>query len=193
MKKYISGPISGMPFETARNNFEAAAAVVKSSGHEPINPIEISKAPDAGWSDHMFIDLMALIHQSESIYMMRGWKQSQGACIEYLVNSALVREAEFEVYGEKFWPRFIPSTRGVLTRARFKVFNQEHERYWVDLQEESKLVYKRRLTKSNGVQTAIVRSIEHFGFIDMISILRNLDPEVHIPKPQIVPTPKTKP
>jgi len=85
-KIYLSGPISGKNIDLAKQNFEFAGKEVRRylMPSEVINPFDIK--PFLGlknWWCYMVTDLWEL-RKCDSILMLRGWKNSRGACIEHL-------------------------------------------------------------------------------------------------------------
>lgn len=90
-KIYLSGPITNIPLQQARNNFFFAKLdFYEEMGQDGIynktiiNPFDIK--PFLGlknWWCYMIADLWAL-RKCDSIYMLDGWQQSRGACIEHL-------------------------------------------------------------------------------------------------------------
>ena len=83
---YISGQISGLDLEVAKHNFLKAEKEIKSSWvcKKVINPFDIK--PFLGikiWWCYMITDLWQL-RKCNTIFMLRGWKNSRGACIEHL-------------------------------------------------------------------------------------------------------------
>lgn len=81
---YISGKISGLNEQVARELFEAGAAYLRSKGAIPVNPFDL-EADQSGkkWADYMLIDLPVLI-KCHGIYMLENWTQSDGAQVEYI-------------------------------------------------------------------------------------------------------------
>ncbi len=45
MKIYISGKISGLPLEEARDKFQLAENRLRMGGYEPVNPLKINPTP----------------------------------------------------------------------------------------------------------------------------------------------------
>ena len=88
-KIYISGRISGLNIETAKRSFEYAVHELMLSKayhiNDIVNPFDIR--PFLGlnnWWCYMFSDIMAL-RKCEAIFMLKGWQNSRGACIEHLI------------------------------------------------------------------------------------------------------------
>ena len=78
---YISGPITGTNDYIYR--FKAAERLLRSKGYEVINPVSATEnLPDLDYEEYMSIDL-ALVRICRYIYMLKGWKHSQGAIREY--------------------------------------------------------------------------------------------------------------
>ena len=83
---YLSGPISGKNIDLAKQNFEFAEKEVKRylTPTAVINPFGIK--PFLGiknWWCYMITDLWQL-RKCDTIFMLKGWKNSRGACIEHL-------------------------------------------------------------------------------------------------------------
>lgn len=83
MKKiYISGPISGLPLETVYNNFTNVEVQLLEQGYEVVNPLNNGLSTNATWEEHMRADLRLLM-ECDTIYLLKGYKDSKGAMIEY--------------------------------------------------------------------------------------------------------------
>ena len=83
MKKiYISGPISGLPLETVYNNFTNVEAQLIEQGYEVVNTLNNGLPTNATWEEHMRADLRLLM-ECDTIYLLKGYKDSKGAMIEY--------------------------------------------------------------------------------------------------------------
>lgn len=80
---YISGPMTGLP---ALNfpAFHKAAASLRASGHNVINPAELNPDPSSPREHCMRVDLAALL-LCDSIALIAGWENSRGARLERLV------------------------------------------------------------------------------------------------------------
>ncbi len=90
MKIYISGAITGLPFNEAKNNFEAMAAIIEHSGNEPINPFDVGlpEGEEHTWEEYMLADMPHLF-AADAIYMLNNWQQSKGARIEKAIMEIL--------------------------------------------------------------------------------------------------------
>jgi len=89
MKIYISGKITGIPFEEFVLKFNNAACFLLSLDYEPINPLTISPHHEnKTWEDYMLNDIKALF-ECEAIYMLNDWKDSKGARIEHAIAKEL--------------------------------------------------------------------------------------------------------
>lgn len=87
MKVYISGQISGLPYNLAYNKFRDAEIAVNEWA-EAVNPMQLdvmSKDNSPQWVDYMLTDLDVLMRECEGIYMLRDWRQSKGARIEHAI------------------------------------------------------------------------------------------------------------
>ena len=83
-KAYISGPISGLPFEKVEQAFNDAEIRLQEEGYEVVNPLENGLTKDHSWKEHMKADIKLLM-ECDTIYMLKGWTGSKGARIEYQI------------------------------------------------------------------------------------------------------------
>ena len=80
---YISGQITGLPYEDALSAFDKAEKLLQSLGYDVINPMtHVPYNENWSWYDYMGEDIK-LLGKCDSIYMLKGWKKSDGARIEY--------------------------------------------------------------------------------------------------------------
>ena len=80
MRIYISGPITKNP--NAKEDFEKAQETLEELGYEVINPYELNRVLPNGEQEQYMHVCLKLMHYSEAIYMMDGWEESKGACVE---------------------------------------------------------------------------------------------------------------
>lgn len=52
-KIYISGPISGLPFDKVEEAFNGAEFRLLEQGYQPVNPLDNGLPRDASWKEHM--------------------------------------------------------------------------------------------------------------------------------------------
>lgn len=96
MKVYISGQITGLPIEVARDRFEKAEEHIRFKGHPPVNPMKVSPFVEGKtWEAYMLDDIAALF-DCESIYMLNGWCNSRGARIELAIAQETGKRVVFE-------------------------------------------------------------------------------------------------
>ena len=96
MKIYISGKISGTDLTETRKRFAAVAKVMKRIGVEPVNPLENGLSEHDSWEAHMLKDIADLLH-CNAIYMLQGWQESKGACIEHYIATKVGMPIMYEV------------------------------------------------------------------------------------------------
>jgi methylmalonyl-CoA mutase cobalamin-binding subunit len=82
---YVSGPMTGLP-DLNFPAFHRAAATLRESGYEVVNPAEIDEAEPAPraartWADCLRRDIQALV-DCTAIALLPGWEHSRGAKLE---------------------------------------------------------------------------------------------------------------
>ena len=96
MVVYIAGPVTGLP-ENNRPAFYAAAAMLKSA--EGVTAVLNPATLPATLPDKSYMPIcMAMLEQSDAVYMLNGWEKSKGARAERLYakrQSKLVIEQKF--------------------------------------------------------------------------------------------------
>ena len=96
MKIYVSGKITGLPIEEAKQRFADSQALLESIGFEVVNPLEFGLCDEkASWESHMVKDI-ELLFGCDAIYMMDNWTGSTGAGIEYDIAFRLGKDIWFE-------------------------------------------------------------------------------------------------
>lgn len=88
MKVYISGKITGLPFEEVEDNFYHAQNRLEEEGFEVVNPLENGLPREAEWHEHVKADIRLLL-ECDTIYLLENWKESKGARIERDIAVAL--------------------------------------------------------------------------------------------------------
>ena len=97
MKKcYISGKITGIPLNDARELFKKASYFVSEFGFIPVNPMVDSVFCESKtWGDYMLEDIKILIY-CDAVFMLKNWKESRGARIEYFIAKKIGLDVFFE-------------------------------------------------------------------------------------------------
>lgn len=80
---YISGGMSNYPDHNfpAFNRAAEFLREVNMGRIEVINPADTGIVEGWSWSDYLRYDLRLLV-KADSIYMLKGWEDSKGACLE---------------------------------------------------------------------------------------------------------------
>lgn len=89
MRIYVSIPISGHDLATQRAKAAEVAGMIKSLGHEPVNPFDTPEAPPEmsdkeKYAYYMGCDIERLL-LCDAIFMCEGWKDSKGCRTELAV------------------------------------------------------------------------------------------------------------
>lgn len=95
MKIYISGKITGIPIQEAETKFQAAQDLLEELGFDVVNPLKNGLKKNSSYEEHMKIDI-ELILSCDVVYMMDGWINSVGACIEYDIAIRMGKKILFE-------------------------------------------------------------------------------------------------
>ena len=96
MKIYISGKITGTDLTETRKRFAAVAKATKRLGYEPVNPLENGLSEHNSWEVHMLKNIADLL-QCKAIYMLQGWQESKGACIEHYIATKIGMPIMYEI------------------------------------------------------------------------------------------------
>ena len=80
-KLYLSGPISGLDIEHAREAFARAQEQMEQQGWEVVNPMDNGVPVEAPWEEHLAADIIALL-DCKAVAMLPGWENSRGARLE---------------------------------------------------------------------------------------------------------------
>ena len=88
MKIYISGKITGLNLDVARQLFAQAEDWLRGIGHEPVNPMkEVEQLSEDHWKKMMH-DAIRVMMDCDGVYMLPNYSDSRGANIElYIANS----------------------------------------------------------------------------------------------------------
>ena len=92
MRVYISGKITGLDIEKARDNFFISEMNVRMMGFTLINPMNkkylFNRMKKIPWILYIICDMFLLL-KCTAIYLQDNWKDSKGARIEFKVASFL--------------------------------------------------------------------------------------------------------
>jgi hypothetical protein len=87
VRLYLAGPMTGLP-ELNFPAFHAAAARLRESGYDVVNPAEINVDPSEGWAACLRKDIAQLV-TCEGIALLPGWEKSRGARLEHRIATEL--------------------------------------------------------------------------------------------------------
>lgn len=81
MKVYISGPITGVP--DYMRVFEQAEENLRGKGWDVINPAKVNAALPGSTTREQYMRMcFTMLDMADAIYLLQGWEESNGACIE---------------------------------------------------------------------------------------------------------------
>ena len=90
MKVYIAGKITGN--SDYKKQFARAEQRIRSIGHTPLNPVK-----NEGFSYKDYIDMgLCELMKCDAIYLLDGWKKSEGAYLEYTYATTVGMQIFFE-------------------------------------------------------------------------------------------------
>lgn len=81
MRVYVSGKITGLELEKAKEKFASAEQLISSIGLAPVNPMKNGLPESSTWEQHMLKDI-AMLFECDAILMLSNWTESLGARIE---------------------------------------------------------------------------------------------------------------
>ena len=95
MRIYISGKISGLPYDEVQERFSGAEDLLTELGFEVANHLKNGLDKDTSWNEHLCKDIEMLL-SCDAIYMMDNWVDSTGASIEYDIAIRMGKDIWFE-------------------------------------------------------------------------------------------------
>lgn len=96
MKIYISGKITGLPFNEVKAKFQQAEWLLQDLDVEPVNPLKNGLTVEHTWNQHMVRDI-EMLFECDGILMLDNWSDSVGAGIEYDIAKRTGKTILFEV------------------------------------------------------------------------------------------------
>lgn len=95
IKVYISGAISALPHNDAKEMFRSTEDYLYGQGFDVVDPFDNGLDKNEPWENHMRVDL-AMLLDCDCVYMLKGWRSSKGARLEHLVASSLGMEILYQ-------------------------------------------------------------------------------------------------
>lgn len=93
---FISGPVSGLPYNEVVKAFNNAEQLLRRQGYNDVrNPVRMC-LPHWSWWRCMVVCLWNLLPVG-AIYILPGWEDSRGACIERFVAKMLLKRVMYGV------------------------------------------------------------------------------------------------
>ena len=101
-KVYISGQISGLEKDDYMERFAKAEKELTERGYSVINPAKVNAQlpDDTTYEEYMKMSL-TMLEMCDYIYMLNGWQNSSGACLEYQYAKTLGKNIIFEEMEEQ--------------------------------------------------------------------------------------------
>lgn len=82
MKVYVSGKVTGLPLDVAKQRFSNACELLKELDMTPVNPLDSIPDEEMTWGWYMGRDL-DLLMGCDAIFMLSNWHDSDGARVEH--------------------------------------------------------------------------------------------------------------
>lgn len=101
MRFYISGPISGLPYQEYLRKFSEAERELRLAGSETLNPAAMNFHLAGIPRGRMMSLCAAELACCDAIYMLRGWKSSDGARQEREWAMAWGKEIAYQAGSER--------------------------------------------------------------------------------------------
>jgi len=82
---YISGKITDVSREKERENlekFNIKDKELRSQGHVVFNPAS-HEVEGTTWEQYLAFDIIFIVNNKPTLYMMKGWEESRGARLEH--------------------------------------------------------------------------------------------------------------
>ncbi|KAA6350926.1 Chromosomal replication initiator protein DnaA [termite gut metagenome] len=95
MRIYISGKITGLPWQEVKDKFQAAQDLLEELGFEATNPLNNGLSFNDDWKKHIVCDIGNLL-SCEAVYLLDNWMDSTGAGIEYDIALRMKMDIWFE-------------------------------------------------------------------------------------------------
>jgi chromosomal replication initiation ATPase DnaA len=96
MKIYISGKITGLPFDEVETKFQNAEWLLEDLDVVPVNPLKNGLTKEHSWNQHMVRDI-EMLFECDGILMLDNWSDSVGAGIECDIAKRTGKVILFEV------------------------------------------------------------------------------------------------
>jgi hypothetical protein len=88
MKIYISGKITGLQLAIVQQRFDLTEKLIKTMGHETINPMNLGYSHDQAWESIMKVHILSLL-KCDAVFFMKDWEDSDSAILENTIAEAL--------------------------------------------------------------------------------------------------------
>lgn len=95
MKIYISGKVTGLPYDYVKDKFNSVEELLTEIGFEVVNPLNNGLDKDDMWEKHI-CKCIEMLLPCDAIYMMNNWVDSIGASIEYDIANRTSKYIWFE-------------------------------------------------------------------------------------------------
>ncbi len=155
MKKiYISGQISGLPYDEVVAKFKEAEERLQAQGYETVNPLKNGLPDNAPWELHMALDIVQLLG-CETIYLLPDWQQSKGATLEKKIAEFTGKEI---IYQEE--PAFI-EIKQAIAEIMGVTFPEITGRKRVRKHVYARIIFAHLCREQGATKATIAREMQH--------------------------------
>jgi len=95
MRIYISGKISGLPYEEVKAKFDKAESDLSARGNDVVSPIKTFIPYNSPRESHMLLDTILLLG-CDAVYMLSDWIYSRGATLEKCMAESTGKQIIYE-------------------------------------------------------------------------------------------------
>jgi hypothetical protein len=153
-KIYISGQITGLPFDEVKARFDSAEEILRAQNYETVSPLKTGIPYSAPWEIHVVMDIVLLIG-CDAIFLLKNWKYSKGATLEKNIAELIGKKVIYEEI-----PVFVELKQAiseVMEISFYDITGNSHSRNFV----YARMIYAHFCRKQGAKITRIAAEMNH--------------------------------